>query len=49
MKNKNFIDGFHIDTIKKLLENNNTPPWIKKAWIKKVEKAGYKNKIRDVI
>ena len=49
MARKNFIDGFHINTIKKLLENKDTPQWIKQSWIEKVEKAGYKDKIKNVI
>ena len=49
MKKDLFIDGFHIEAIKKLLKNDNTPQWIKDAWIEKVKNSGYGEKIKDVI
>lgn len=48
-KDPNYVDGFHKDAIRKLLESPNTPKWVKEAWKTKLKKAGVKlDKLKEV-
>lgn len=45
-----YVDGFHKEAIKKIIESPNTPAWLKKIWTKKLKDAGISvKKIKDVV
>jgi len=36
-----YVDGMPLKTVIAMLQSPRTPPWLKKAWLDKLERLGY--------
>ena len=43
-----FVDGMPLKTVVAMLRSPNTPPWLKKAWEKKLAEKGYPTEVEKL-